>query len=243
MSRTKKTASVGARIVNLISALFIVGGLCVGLAAIMIFMNPGFLPASLQPLPTIAQVPSITPLPTRTPTQRPLLPPTWTPEPATSTPSQTPTKTPTSTPSITPTPTDVVSGQGSGPDLNAEYAYVIQGDPIPLKNFTHPELECGWMGVAGQAFDLSGAPVVQLEVHLGGTLAGTSVELITLTGLFTQYGPGGYEFTLADGPVRSSGTLYLQLFDQGLPLSDKVYFDTYSSCDQALLLVNFKQVR
>jgi hypothetical protein len=28
-----------------------------------------------------------------------------------------------------------------------------------------------------------------------------------------------------------------------LPMSDKIYFDTYEACDKNLIFVNFKQVR
>jgi hypothetical protein len=58
------------------------------------------------------------------------------------------------------------------------------------------------------------------------------------------YGPGGYEFELGEGPVASTQTLWVQLLDQAmLPLSDKIYFDTFSECDKNLILINFNQVR
>ena len=239
MSRNKKPSTFGAALLNLISALILLGGLCVGSMAVFIFTNPGVLPAVLQPLPTVPVILTLAPPLTLTPTQRPILPPTWTPVPPTHTPTVTNTPLPTNTPAATATPTEIPEG---GED--SRFAYVLQGEPIPLRNFTRPELACSWMGVGGQVFDLSGAPVTQLEVHLGGTLARIPLSFITLTGLATQYGPGGFEFSLAEAPVASQETLYIQLIDQsGLPLSDKIFFDTFADCDKALLLINFKQIK
>jgi hypothetical protein len=68
--------------------------------------------------------------------------------------------------------------------------------------------------------------------------------MISLTGVALNYGRGGYEFTLADRPIASKGSLWLQLLDQsGIPLSEQVYFDTYDSCEQNLIIVDFKQIR
>jgi hypothetical protein len=65
-----------------------------------------------------------------------------------------------------------------------------------------------------------------------------------MIGTATQYGQGGYEFTLAEKPVASDQSLWVQLFDQAmLPLSDKVPFSTYAECNKNLALVNFNQVR
>jgi hypothetical protein len=101
------------------------------------------------------------------------------------------------------------------------------------------------MGVAGRAFNMSGAPIAQgLFVKLGGSLDGQDVEMLSMTGTATQYGEGGYEFVLGEKPVASSETLWVELFDQAmLPLSDKIGFNTYSECTKNLTLVNFNQVR
>jgi hypothetical protein len=102
------------------------------------------------------------------------------------------------------------------------------------------------MGVGGQAIDLSGAPVLGLVVQLGGNLQGNLLDLLSLTGSAAQfgYGPGGYEFTLADEPITTDETLYVQLLDQaGQPLSDRVFFDTTDSCEQNLVLINFTQLK
>ncbi len=107
-----------------------------------------------------------------------------------------------------------------------------------------PDLGCNWLGVAGQVFDLQGRPVKGIRVWLRGSLNGYRVDYLGLTLESSPYGPSGFEFTLADAPINSSGDLYLQLLDQaGIPISDRVYFDTYNDCERNLILINFKQVR
>jgi hypothetical protein len=120
-----------------------------------------------------------------------------------------------------------------------------RGDPVAIPNIGHPEAGCDWMGVAGRAFNMSGAPIATgLFVQLKGALEGEEVEMLRMTGTATQYGEGGYEFVLGEKPVASSETLWVQLFDQAmLPLSDKILFDTFSECNKNLTLVNFNQVR
>jgi hypothetical protein len=101
------------------------------------------------------------------------------------------------------------------------------------------------MGVAGRAFDLTGAPIEQgILIQLQGVLDGEQVDLLGSVGMVTVYGPGSYEFVLGDSPIESTQTLWVQLFDQAmLPLSDRIIFDTYADCDMNLILINFNQVR
>lgn len=102
------------------------------------------------------------------------------------------------------------------------------------------------MGVRGQAVDMSGAPIFGLIVRLGGTLTGVSLKMpmMSLTGVMLSYGRADYEFKLADKPVASKHTLWIELLNQeGVPLSGKIYFDTYNSCDKNLIVIDFKQVR
>jgi hypothetical protein len=121
-----------------------------------------------------------------------------------------------------------------------------EGSPVAISNIYHPELGCNWMGVGGQVVDMSGGPMTGLIIRLGGALPGVTIpeHLMSLTGVALSYGRAGYEFTLADHPIPSRGSLWVQLLDQeGIPLSKKVYFDTYDSCDQNLIIIDFKQVR
>jgi hypothetical protein len=128
-----------------------------------------------------------------------------------------------------------------------EFAFVLRdGSPSAITGTTfHPDAGCNWSGIAGQATSLNDEAVGGLLVKLGGSLPG--VELMrksTMTGYATQYGPGGFEFTLANNPVASNDTLWIQLTDQqNLPLSDRVYFDTYNDCKKNLIIIYFDQIR
>ena len=102
------------------------------------------------------------------------------------------------------------------------------------------------MGIGGQVIDMSNAPVIGLIIRLGGRLPDVKIpeDYISLTGLALNYGRSGYEFKIADQPIASSGQLWVQLLNQsGGPLSDQVYFDTYDSCEQNLIIIDFIQVR
>ena len=142
------------------------------------------------------------------------------------------------TPSATPEPTEPPEG----------YPFKLQqGSPIEIANISHPEMGCDWMGVAGQVFDLSGGPVTGLLIRLGGRLPGVDIpkDMLSLTGAALNYGRVGYyEFSLADHPIRSKQALWVQLVNQeNIPLSEKIHFDTYESCEKNLIIINFKQVR
>jgi hypothetical protein len=119
------------------------------------------------------------------------------------------------------------------------------GDPVAIPNIGHPQAACDWMGVAGRVFNLSGAPITQgLFVQLSGTLNSQAVDMLSMVGTANQYGQGGYEFVLGDKPVASDQELWVQLFDQAMvPLSDKIFFDTFAECNQNLVVINFNQVR
>jgi hypothetical protein len=100
--------------------------------------------------------------------------------------------------------------------------------------------------VGGQAVDMGGGPVVGLIIQLGGVLPGVSIpdNTMSLTGVALDYGRAGYEFKLADRPITSIGTLWVQLLNQsGGPISEKVYFNTYDNCEQNLIIIDFRQVR
>jgi hypothetical protein len=228
-------------ILTIIVLLGIVGVSCV---FFLIFTNPySFL--NPFPPPTLPPPPA---LPTETPTNPVItLPPSWTP---TNTPVFTPTDTPqptatlppTPTPiTLTPTPTDTPTPPPEG------YPYEVRaGSPRAIPNIYHPELGCAWMGVGGQVVDMNDAPVIGLIVRLGGSAPGVSIQenTFSLTGVALSYGRAGYEFKLADLPVASRNALWIQLISQaGAPLSERVYFSTYNSCEQNLILIDFKQVR
>jgi hypothetical protein len=123
--------------------------------------------------------------------------------------------------------------------------YSLQpGTPVGLPAFVHTNLACKWMGVGGQVFALDSTPVTGLVVELGGTLEGQAISQLSLTGAATEWGPGGYEFTLASQPVESSGTLWLRALDlSGKPVSDKIFFTTYQDCSKNQVMINFIELQ
>jgi hypothetical protein len=226
----------GAMVWNILTVLVLVIALCMGGIFLLIFLNPQS-SLNLLPPPTMpVLISTITP----TPTSRVQLPPTWT---------HTPPPPPTTTP--TPEPTYTISPEGQQPtaentrDPSEGMPFVMQeGNPQYIPNIYHPDAGCNWMGIGGQVVGLDGGAVLYLSIQLGGSLDGQAIDMITISGTAPQYGQAGYEFKLSDQPVDSSQNLYVQLLDQAdLPLSDKIYFDTFNDCDKNLILINFKQIR
>ncbi|RMF39906.1 MAG: hypothetical protein D6755_13900 [Anaerolineae bacterium] len=103
---------------------------------------------------------------------------------------------------------------------------------------------CNWLGIGGNIEDLHGGGKLYVTIHLHGSLGGRPIDVYTVSGAAHQYGEGGYEFQLAESPIASHNSLYIQLLDQAnLPLSDRVYFDTFEDCEQNSIIINFQQVR
>lgn len=234
-----------ARFWNLMTYFGLFGIVAVLVVFFVIYTRPfvSINPFPPDPLPAAVVIP--------TETQTPVVfPPTWTTTPQ---PSSTITSTPippTLTPSIPPvyvTVEGIIQTPTIGPTaLPGAFAFAVQpGSPAAVSSsIMRPELGCNWMGLGGQAVDLQGAPITGLRVQLYGFLKGQAREITSLTGTVKRYGDAGYEFTLADKPVQSYNTMWVQLLDQaGMPLSDKIYFETFESCDKNLIIINFKQVR
>jgi hypothetical protein len=165
---------------------------------------------------------------------------------ATLSPSQTPlvlstesslptsTATQTLTPTITLTPTREI------------LPFILFGEPETMSNeVLRPELDCNWLIIAGQVWDLQGDPVTDsVSVHLFGELNGFVIDQYRSPGTETAYGESGYEFALEGFVVDSEESLYIQLVDaNNAPLSNPYLVQTYNDCQQNLILVNFKQVR
>jgi hypothetical protein len=227
---------------NVLTIFVLVALLCVVAVFVLIFNNPN---SSLNPFPPPTFNPANATA-TITVTPRFTLVPSWTITSdfvqITDTPS--PSNTPIPTQSIVEDST-VISPTIAGNSDN--YAFELQqGSPSAIagKEF-HPDAGCNWLGVAGQATSLNGEAVKGLFVQLGGTMPGVvGIDQLIMTGLAPQYGPGGFEFTLADKLIASEGTLWIQLLDQqNLPLSGRVYFNTYDDCQKNLIIVYFTQVR
>jgi hypothetical protein len=226
---------------DILTVMVLLVTFCLGLYFVSIFIDPGSSRNLLKPVWT--PTPTITPRqlePTWTPTATVYIPPTETllpsiTPPATLTPANlvpaTDTPVPTETPTITPTPKALFSASS----VNAIESIII---PHLL------DASCNWQGVGGTVDDQNSSPIIGLVVRLAGTLDGKTVELTTVSGISPEYGKSGFEFVLSDTPVNSRDTIYVQLLDQaGLPLSDKVYIDTFSDCKKNLVLVRFKKNR
>jgi len=226
----------------------LLGVVCVSFGFVLIFTNPY---SSLNPFPPPTNTLPVLP-PTSTPTIAFVitLPPSWTPTDTvlpTSSVTPTPTNTlpPTPTPiTLTPTVTDTPLPP---PPPTGGYPYELRsGSPQALPNIQHPELGCDWMGVIGSVVGKDNKPVVGMMVRVGGSAPGITLDLntFTLTGVTMTNSGLGYEFILANQPVASKKALWIQLLDQsGVPLSEKIYFDTYEDCQKNLILIDFKQVR
>lgn len=225
---------------NILTILVLVAACVLAYFFMQIFNNPNspYNPFPPQPLPTVL----LTPTPTATII---LQPPTWTPT-LTPQPSPTRTKAPTWTPvSELITPTDTIEPnltplQGTQ-TLNSTDMPAMADITYAASTDIHPELACKWAGVGGKVVDSTGQPVRFQTIQLGGALAGKPVNSIVISGSNTAYGAGGFEFDpLADAPVDSSQTLWIQLFDnKGTQLTQKIYFDTYANCEQNLVMVVF----
>lgn len=144
----------------------------------------------------------------------------------------------------TPVP-EVTSVPPTETPFSGYYAFVLQNDINAIEStLFKPNYGCNWIGVAGQVFDLQGRPVMGVRVWLRGTFNGERVDMLSLTLESSPYGPSGFEFTLGDKPLNSTGQLSIQLLDQAnIPISDRVYFDTFEDCQKNLILINFKQIR
>jgi len=226
---------------NVLTMLVWLGILLVGILVVVIYVNPQ---TPLNPFPPHA-------LMTLPPTATAFVLPSETQMPITQPPvTQTPTATATATATVEPTrlpgtPLSETPMATSTATLRSPYAFAVQGKPNAVSaTLYQPDRGCDWLGVAGRVFDLQGSPAVGIRVLLRGTLGGKPISLLSLTGTAPLYGSSGYEFTLAERPLASRGTLWVQLLDQAdLPLSPQVPFDTFAECDKNLILIDFKQVR
>lgn len=222
---------------DILSVILLLASLIIALIFMIIFINPQ---SGVNPLPpTTIPPPILTSTPSPTPRQ--VLPPTWTPGPS---PTSVPTEEPEQPTATQPAPTETREVTAEPSPAGAEQAsFVLTEDsPTYQENYVHQDAGCEWLGVAGQAFDENEQPVESILVETGGFLGENEVSFLTLTGMAEEYGPGGYEIELAEEPVASQGTVWIQLLDQtNLPFSEKVYFDTYDSCDQNLIVIDFIQ--
>ena len=242
---SRSGATLPSKVLNVLAVLALLATVCVAALVVSIFLNPRS-SLNLFPPPTL---PAALALPTYTPTPRGVLPPTRTPQP-TQKPTQSATPRPTSAPLPTDTPASLPTETPfplftASPTAGGMPYILAQGSPSALSSLTfRPDSECNWMGVAGQVFNKTGAPVTGLIVKSGGYLNGKVIEVMSLSGVAQQYGQAGYELPLGEKPVAAKGSMWVQLLNQaGAPLSDRVFFDTFGDCQKNLIFINFKQAR
>ena len=150
---------------------------------------------------------------------------------------------PTTEPTITstafvPTPTTTIAVEVDLPIQTPTYN-PQDGNPIYLPNFAHPESECEWLGVAGQVFDAQGFEVQDLIIIVGDNQK-TEGQWSTQTGMAQAYGPGGYEIQISNVPQETHEMYWVQVLDQnGIQLSERIFFDTFNNCSLNLVLMNF----
>ena len=199
--------------------------------------TPTIPPVATATLPELPTDTGITPTFTQISPTNTTTPTSVVASPATITSSPIPDFTETPQPTKAPTPVS--------PTAEDYIIYAIQpGTPIAMSGFPHPELGCNWMGVGGQVFASSANPVIDLVVQLSGKIGGQDVNVLSVTGSATMWGEGGYELKIADRPIESSGTLWLQFYNlSGNPVSNPIYLTTYNDCTRNSILVNLIQFR
>jgi len=154
------------------------------------------------------------------------------------------------TETVTEPPAETETSEGSEvpepTQAPVHYLYTLQAmNPHYLGNFTRPDLGCDWLGIGGQIFNQEGVVQKNIIIKAGGVLDGIPViEEMTMPlaepEIDIAYGPGGFELTLANSPVESDSTIWIQLFSlEGNPLSEQIYLETHDDCQKNLLLVNF----
>jgi len=142
---------------------------------------------------------------------------------------------------LTPTPTEAGTIPPDGVETVENPRFGVQaGTPLGMANIARPDQGCNWMGIGGQVLDLAGMPVYNLVVEVGGRIGETGLLELALTGSEAVFGPGGYAIQIANQPVSSDGTVWMQLFDlAGIAQTRKIYLTTYADCERNLVLVNF----
>jgi hypothetical protein len=213
---------------------------CIGLYYLLVFLNPNtsinpFTPSRFNLVPTTTITPIVMPA-TWTPSATPYIPDTDTPLP-TFTPIFTPTPFSLATATNTPKPSATLK-----PSATPKAPYFAKVEYIASSKY-RPEFGCNWLGVAGIVLDKNNAHHIYVQVLLVGTLDGKPINNITVSGTSPQYyGASGFEFQLGSTPLDSTKMLYLQLRDQGgVPLSENVYINTYSSCNKNMVFVTFRE--
>lgn len=249
------------RIFNIITLVFIVLSVLWVLFVAVRFAEPAPAPPPAVIVPTALILPSPTAsftysrTPTLTPSITPSQTPTYTVTPrttATSSPSPaqvdalqpsatiTETLVATLTPEATtpaPAPTSNFTSQPTPPP-GSPYPFIVRDQgPIFTRNFANTA-GCAWQGIGGQVFDISGAPLQGVNVHVFGN----GIDVTTTSGSNTLYGVSGFEVAVANGINSNSYMIELQSA-AGTIISPQQMVIFANDCEQNLALVNFQQTR
>jgi len=220
---------------DMLSIITLILTFCLGVYFVAVFLFPQ---SAFNPLKPNTVDPNAPPTATVTPIQ---LDATWTVAPSevvTETPTLLPTYTlePSATPFslVTPTVTLTPTATPKAP-FSATITYIAS-------TIIHQEAACNWQGIGGTIVDANNADMLRITVRLVGFYNDKSKNEITVSSIAPEYGKSGFEFVLGTVPISSKGELYLQLEDQSmLPLSEKIYVDTFNDCSKNLVLVRFKK--
>jgi len=229
------TPSTKLEMWDMLSIVMLILTFCSGAYFVAIFLFPQ---SAFNPLKPNTVDPNAPPTATITPIQ---LDATWTVTPSqavTGTSTLVPTYTlePSATPFslVTPTITFTPTATPKAP-FSATVTYIAS-------TIIHQDAACNWQGIGGTVVDASNADMLRMTVSLSGTYNGRTKNELTVSSIAPAYGKSGFEFVLGTVPISSKGDLFLQLLDQsGLPLSDKIYVDTFNDCAKNLVLVRLKK--
>jgi hypothetical protein len=228
----KKNSSL--EVWDLLTIATILATLCLVAYFAAVFVSPNASYNLLKPKPKID--PLAPPTATITPIQ---LEPTWTP---TSTPELTATPTLFPTFTLVPSPTAfslIPPTKTPTPTKAPKIPFSASYEGIKSTIF-HPEFGCNWQGIGGTVVDANNADILRMTIRMVGTYDGAPKNELTVSSIAPTYGKSGFEFPLSEKPINSKGEIYLQLLDQnGLPLSENLYIDTYADCEKNLTLVRF----
>lgn len=227
----KPRSNIGGLIWKIGTAYFLIGALCMGAFFAYTFLYPQ---NPLNPFPPAPGIPTNTPIPPSTeppPTDTPIVP---TATSTTSTEGPTLGPLPTATPFVT---SDITPTTGS---TGLKHFTVQEGTPLYLPYSGG----CGGLYIAGNVVDNAGNPLVFMLVRVGGTLGGETLQLEdALSGSNPNYSSSGWEVKIADAPIDSTGTVFVELYtlESEDPVSDLIIVDTFNDCNQNLIMVNFVQ--
>jgi hypothetical protein len=225
----KSRSNIGGLIWKLGTAYFLIGTLCLGAFFVYTYAYPN---NPLNPFPPAPGITTNTPVPPATEPPLPTDTPTATSAPPTEEPTlgPLPTATPFATGEVTPT-TESTS---------LTHFTVQEGTPLYLPHSDG----CGGLYIAGNVVDRAGNPLVFMLVRVGGTLGGETLQLEdALSGSNPNYSSSGWEIKIADAPIDSTGTVFVELYtlESADPVSDLIIVDTYNDCNRNLIMVNFVQ--